>query len=160
MLTIQIILRIYLICLLEHDILQLLYLYQDCEHYGTETQYSLRVFMWSLLFCMPLEGTDVISTMAQVIWIIWHIVLVILLITDQKSCLKSGSPKHTASKPVIAQAIVSLLVIAAVIYIRLHCTAESFTIMADIMNKNLPVIILLMIVICGICRKLQNASTI
>ena len=98
--------------------------------------------------------------MAQVIWIIWHIVLVILLITDQKSCLKSGSPKRTASKPVIAQAIVSLLVIAAVIYIRLHCTADSFTIMADIMNKNPPVTILLMIVICGICRKLQNASTI
>ena len=161
MLTIQIILRIYLICLLEHNILQLLYLYQDCEHYGTEAQYSLRVFMWSLLFCMPLEGTDVISTMAQVMWILWHVAIVVELIVNAKNRLKAGFPKCTVSElaaGIIPQAIVSLLVVAAVIYVRLHCTAEAFTVMTDFVSANMHITIMLMNVICVINTKLHNAK--
>ena len=158
MLTIQIILRIYLICLLEHDILHLLYLYQDCEHYGTEAQYSLRVFIWALLFCMPLEGTDVISTMAQVMWIIWHIGLVIEMIVDaKKNHMKLVFPKRAAIETT-ARGIVSLLVIAAVIYVRLHCTAESFTGMTDVVSTNMHITTILMIVICVINTKLHNAK--
>ena len=125
MFAIQTALRIYLICLTVHDQVLVLTSYKS-EPDGTAARFSPRVIMWMLLFCMPLEGGRAVCTVSRMAWIIWHAALVIECIVDETAKRRKWSlPKRTATELaacIMPQAITSIIVIGAVIYIGL-CSA-------------------------------------